>query len=828
MTAAHQFRGGAGLALVIIVLAFWLYWPVPELGITPEPSTGRVLAITAGSAAEQGGLKVGDRITHIYDYSWDSVNSRMLLVPLPWRDGTPSPVRVERDGATLDLTFHASRPDPALQIEKALRMLVALACWLTGVVLGLSTQGASSGLRWTAWFWVMLGGILALFEFSQLVSYVLSVNIHWALGSILAPAAVMLHMWYPVRPIKTDTLKRAERWWLLTTGLLQVFFLVLLARVQSAGERRDLLDISTMLIFLVCFATSAVILWHAYWETTIAHVRRQIRLIAVACLIVACVWAIVALTAVISPRLAFPSATQTVVAIIVPLAYLYGGISPDLLPIDRLARRLAAHALSVVTILALLAAVVQLGRLDPSPVIAVLIVLAAYQPTFQIVRRLGSWSGVRERRYESLNQATARLGATLDVKELAQILDNGLRATFGDPPLAIYIPCQPGADRLELATVRQLELPQAASQTLLASVWNGLDGLLSVGEVQQRAGRQSLDHDAAALVFAPMVTLWGLIKQTDGAPLGLVVLGPQGDMDPYRERDFEELNRLLAAAGLAFTNSASYAKKEQAQKLIRRLYRHLQEIQDLTDSAFAREIHDEVVNVNVRLNIATLERLCQRVKGSDPKLYDELVMLLKSEQTVIYLLRRICEQLRPAYSELPLGLVTSLRRAVEQARTTWEGKVHFCFEGAMVPVDRQMHREVVRIAREAITNAIKHAAATEIVVALRFPARADEPLILTIRDNGPTRQPIAPKEGHLGMHFMLESADTIGAALTWQPQETGGIEVKVIAPLTGRQEHVLPSELDQWLDKGPLDSEEGQRARAVGSRDTEWDSNKEG
>jgi signal transduction histidine kinase len=98
----------------------------------------------------------------------------------------------------------------------------------------------------------------------------------------------------------------------------------------------------------------------------------------------------------------------------------------------------------------------------------------------------------------------------------------------------------------------------------------------------------------------------------------MLLLGMRGDLDLYRPEDIRELQRLLAAASLALSNSAAYAQRREAETMIRQLYQHLQVAQDTTAAAVARELHDEIMNVNVRLNIEPSRALIGQVRRGDP------------------------------------------------------------------------------------------------------------------------------------------------------------------------------------------------------------------
>jgi len=235
------------------------------------------------------------------------------------------------------------------------------------------------------------------------------------------------------------------------------------------------------------------------------------------------------------------------------------------------------------------------------------------------------------------------------------------------------------------------------------------------------------------------------------------------------------LQRLLDASALALTNSAAYTQLLRAERTIRNLYQHLQEVQDATAAEIARELHDEVINVNVRLNVQSLERLLRRIQ--EPSLHEELSLLLESERTVIQSLRLMCEQLHPTGLDDPLGLAAVLRMQVERTQSQWSGECVLRIHGKACPVHPRVQREAMRIAREALTNAIKHAGATHIVVELLYPPTPNEPIELMVHDNGRNAQEIEPRPGHWGIPNMYESARAVGGRLMVTPDIGGGMNV---------------------------------------------------
>ncbi len=256
--------------------------------------------------------------------------------------------------------------------------------------------------------------------------------------------------------------------------------------------------------------------------------------------------------------------------------------------------------------------------------------------------------------------------------------------------------------------------------------------------------------------------LWCQIRQQTQL-LALLILGMRGDLDPYRLCDQHALQRLVVAASMAFANSAAYMHLRESEETIRYLNRHLQHAQDETGRRIARELHDEIINVHVRLNVQSLEHIARDT--TDLCLRREIEQVLRSEQTVGMTLRSICEQLHPTGIDDPIGLPAVLRAHVQKTESRWQGQCRFICDGKLQPVRADVQLAALGIVREALTNASKHANATEITVTLRFPSQSEGSACLTITDNGQGGAPVRPKPGHWGLRQMQERALGIGGTL---------------------------------------------------------------
>jgi signal transduction histidine kinase len=98
-----------------------------------------------------------------------------------------------------------------------------------------------------------------------------------------------------------------------------------------------------------------------------------------------------------------------------------------------------------------------------------------------------------------------------------------------------------------------------------------------------------------------------------------------------------------------------------------------------------------------------------------------------------------------------------------------------------LPQDVEQH--LLRIAQEAVTNALKHSGARRVWIKLHTEARR---LYLRIVDDGHGFEPkdvFSSSGGHFGLIGMRERAERLGGQLKLASQPGGGTEVEVMVPL---------------------------------------------
>jgi signal transduction histidine kinase len=123
------------------------------------------------------------------------------------------------------------------------------------------------------------------------------------------------------------------------------------------------------------------------------------------------------------------------------------------------------------------------------------------------------------------------------------------------------------------------------------------------------------------------------------------------------------------------------------------------------------------------------------------------------------------------------GLMIALAQLASRTRSV--DQIH-CRVASTTPVVLQDHRiatELYRIAQEAVTNAVKHARANEIVIQLNTEAGAS---VLTVTDDGRGIQDVAAHCAGAGLHIMQYRARAIGASLSVGPRPGGGTVVTCV------------------------------------------------
>ncbi|MEH2181293.1 AAA family ATPase [Nostoc sp.] len=190
----------------------------------------------------------------------------------------------------------------------------------------------------------------------------------------------------------------------------------------------------------------------------------------------------------------------------------------------------------------------------------------------------------------------------------------------------------------------------------------------------------------------------------------------------------------------------------------------------------AREIHDTLAQsftgILLQVGAAT------QVVADDPEATQvHLEMIEELARAGLAGARRSVSALRPRLLEEG-NLESAMHRIVAQMRSTTDTAVICETQGTAYSLPTEVENNLLRIGQEALTNAIKHACASEIRVELVYK---ETQCILRVKDDGRGfGVGCIPLSGGFGLLGMSERAERISAQLAIQSQPGQGTEIVVI------------------------------------------------
>ena len=223
---------------------------------------------------------------------------------------------------------------------------------------------------------------------------------------------------------------------------------------------------------------------------------------------------------------------------------------------------------------------------------------------------------------------------------------------------------------------------------------------------------------------------------------------------------------------------------EEANHRLRILSRRLFEVQEEERRHLARELHDEIGQALTAAKI-NLQSIIAATGGSATlaRLEDTTAIL----DRLIGQVRQIALDLRPLMLD-ELGLVPALRSLLDKQGRRASVGVHFSAENVPENLDPEIQTTCFRIAQEAITNAVRHADATQIDLDLWSEKKE---LRLRIRDNGVgfDAESAQAQTVGLGLIGIKERGALVGGRAKIVSSPTKGTTIEVSLPLMFRPEH---------------------------------------
>ena len=366
---------------------------------------------------------------------------------------------------------------------------------------------------------------------------------------------------------------------------------------------------------------------------------------------------------------------------------------------------------------------------------------------------------------KAVSDAVLAVAAELSVDEVLQRLVDSARELAGARYAALGLPDGDGGFRRFLTS--------GMSEQLIASLGplprqHGVLGAMLATRSSYRTG-DIHDHprfrgwwpsghpDMRSFLGVPIVAPAGVI--------GAFYLTEKLDAQDFSDEDEELIELLAAHAAIAITNA--------------RLYEQTRELSIVAErNRLALDLHDAVSQKLFGL-VLTAEAAGTLLEQDPAAARDQVAKLEALAQEALEELRELVFELRPPDLEKD-GLTGALRKHVELLRRLEPQSIELVLDGQL-PADAARDRELLRIAQEALQNALRHADAREITVRLRA---ADSAIVLEVEDDGVGFDPQAPdaRSRRLGLTSMDERARRVGATLEISSSPGAGTTVRLAAP----------------------------------------------
>lgn len=236
-----------------------------------------------------------------------------------------------------------------------------------------------------------------------------------------------------------------------------------------------------------------------------------------------------------------------------------------------------------------------------------------------------------------------------------------------------------------------------------------------------------------------------------------------------RDRSNRDYRRLLADS-------------ERTRLQLRRMAHHALAAQEEERKEISRELHDEVAQILTGINVQ-LTILKQASSLNDANLRLRIAHTQRCVKRSVRVVHRFARNLRPVLLD-DLGLEPALRSFIRDLPGRTRLHLTLTVEAGADFSDTAKRTVLFRVAQEALTNVVRHAAAGTVSVHLRKLPRAVE---LVVTDDGRSfdvaRALDAKSHNHLGLLGMQERLEMVGGSLAIDSHAGLGTTVRATVPI---------------------------------------------
>jgi two-component system sensor histidine kinase UhpB len=235
--------------------------------------------------------------------------------------------------------------------------------------------------------------------------------------------------------------------------------------------------------------------------------------------------------------------------------------------------------------------------------------------------------------------------------------------------------------------------------------------------------------------------------------------------------------------GIAAREKAKEATQALAQN--RELTQVIQARIEEVRGQIARELHDELGQQVTAIKSVGLA-IAHRAKGLDQQIESSAHMVVQCADAIYEEVHQLVSKLRPLALDR-FGLQDALQDLLEDARRKHpQVKILLHVRANLEGVEGDLATAIYRIMQESLTNALRHAQASEIDMQVEI---LEGYVHVDVRDNGVGPHPDWQSSGHFGVIGMHERAQGLGGHLQFDLLQPSGVRVHAVLPLQHNRNH---------------------------------------
>jgi chemotaxis methyl-accepting protein methylase/signal transduction histidine kinase len=223
------------------------------------------------------------------------------------------------------------------------------------------------------------------------------------------------------------------------------------------------------------------------------------------------------------------------------------------------------------------------------------------------------------------------------------------------------------------------------------------------------------------------------------------------------------------------------------QEKLRHLTRQIISAQEEERKKISRELHDEVVQTLIGINIE-LTSLKESGAAGDVAMQGKIDTIQRLVESSVNAVHGFARGLRPSVLD-DLGLIPALHAICKGLKAKKKLNIQMTAFGGVEDLNNAGRTVLFRIAQEALANVSRHANASQVRVSI---AKAGESIRMEVSDNGKSfsadRMLLDKNPKRLGLIGMRERVEMIGGILTIKSSAGKGTTVRAEVPFTTKEE----------------------------------------